>query len=370
MGLAPVQCASSGPGERSSLSSEEVHRPPALARAGALGAVLALVVRGDVCYLLFPPTLAALAVGVGGLAIAGGSVWWGLQRFPGAPAAIRAIWMAPLGYAAGVAGLAMATLRLPSWLGIVDAWPRWTGLPPEDLIPLAMGGAGALLAITLVLAWAALRRYLVAFALRGEVEREPWALPLVLALGLLLGGLVLGVQDSQRGLLAQLRAFVAMRMGRPESSLQTLRGVLRRDPHGHLTDSVLYRMARIHLDHLGQPDHAAGLLERLLREFPASPWRDDAGLRLAWAHRRALRPAAYREALASLRRREPDSPHRGRAGLELAEALLEDGRTDEARELYAALLREGGVLRDRSRYPWDLAWVADVAAARLAEWPR
>lgn len=344
------------------MSPQDANRPPPLARASALGALLALVVRGDVCYLLFPPTLAALALGTGALTVAGGSVWWTLQRFPGASAALRAIWMAPLGYAAGVTGLVMGALRLPTLLGVVDAWPRWTGLPPEDLIPLAVGAAGALLLSTLALAGAALRRYLVGFALRGEVERERWALPLVLGLGLTLGGLVLGVQDSRGGLLAQLRAFVAVRTGSPEVALQTLRGVLHRAPKGWLADSVLYRMARIHLDHLGQPDHAVGLFERLLREFPSSPWRDDARLRLAWAHRRAGRPAEYREALRTLRAEEPKSPQRGRAGLELARALAEAGRPSEAAALYRTLRQEGGILRDRSRYPLDLVRVADLAA--------
>lgn len=348
------------------MSPDDAEVPPRLGRLGAAGALLALVLRGDVCYLLFPPTLAALALGVGALAVAGRSIWWAALHFPGAGPALRAIWLAPLGFATGVSGLAMGALRAPSLLGYVDAWPRWTGLPPEDLIPMAVGLGGAGLATTLGLAWGGLRRYLKGYALRGEVEREPWALPLVLLLGLVLGGLVLGVQDARGGLMAQLRAFLALRLGRPEASMQTLRGVLQRAPRDSLADSVLYRMARIHLDYLGQPDHAAGLLERLLREFPESPWRDDARLRLAWSHRRAGRPEAYREALEVLRREEPESPQRGRAGLELAQALEEAGRAPEARALYAVLAQEGGVLRDPSRYPADLVWVADRAAARLA----
>ena len=330
-----------------------------------LGA-LALALRGDVCLVLYLPTLLPQLATAAGLAAVAARLQAACEAHArGAPAALRAVWLAPLAFATASLAGGMLALLLPSWAGQVDAWPRWLGLPPEELAPLFLALFVQLAVVTLGLAVGLARRYVTAFALRGAVAREPWAAAVLGALVVLLGVLVTAIQGADQGHLGHVRAHLAWRSGRSEEALARLRILHRGAPRGALADSALYRMGRIQAEQRGQPEAAAGLFRRLLEEHPASPWADDATMRLVRllleeGHRDQARPL-----LTAFGARFPGSPHGGEAGLLLADLLLEAGEAAAARVALEALAGSGAVLRRRDRYPFDIVPVRRLAGQRL-----
>ena len=107
------------------------------------------------------------------------------------------------------------------------------------------------------------------------------------------------------------------------------------------------------------------ILERLLREFPESPWADDAAWRLARLLLDEGETGAGERVLEGFSSLYPGSPHQGAVGLQLAESLAERGEIEPARRVLRVLLDGSWVVRKRDRYPREFVSVAELARERL-----
>ncbi len=344
--------------------------PPKVALFSFLISAIALILRGDVCFLLFLPSLIPLLLFAifmeKAVAIAFRCLPDGTQSPLGA---LRSIWLAPLLFLSVVLMSFGIVLFMPTWFGVIDAWPRWTGVAPEELIPCLVGFCVQVFVTAALFAWACIRKYLREALPLKEPLRDPVALPLLGILALCLFGLTFGVARISSGKFAHLRAYLTLKADQPRKSLGILAQSLNQAPDGPLADTALYRMARLQEEELFEPKLAIPLLELLLEKFPQSPWADDATYKLGYVYVQLKRPQEALPFLQAFAEQFSESPLRGKALLALAEALENsDPKSLQAiQQALQALEQAGerfGVLRIPENYPRELCTIAEEARRR------
>lgn len=331
--------------------------------------VAVLALRGEIGYVLYGPTLLLLAAWAAwiaaGLHLAGTA--WAPSPLDSA-GLLRAVWISPLALMVTNGLVLGVVLLLP---GLSPSLPPWTevlGLTGPRIAPLLFG---AFAALVVGVGMDAVRRIasFVAATLSGAPPppRDPWTFRAVAGLAVLLILLVGGILHARGGPMGHLRAWATLRFQGAEDSLAVLRELAEGDPDHPLMDSVLYRMARLHDEELGEPRRARALYRKLLAQHPGSPWCDDATYALA---RLELVSGGDRAAGLDLLRRfaatYPRSPLRGEAALALAEAHRSAGDLAAARATLEVARGSDAIVWSPEDYPATLAPVARVATRRLA----
>ncbi len=344
-----------------------------LASPGWHLAILALLLalEGRICLLFHPPTAAlllawCLALGLAGNALADAPAFRKLSPLH----QLRATWVLPLVHMACAAGGLALLLTGVARFGPADPWTRATGLPVAWVgrlvltVFLLVPCSGALL-------WGRLAgRYLEARrAEPGPAPRDPWLPKVALGMGVVLVGLVSTLVRAPSGRFAHLRAWTQQKLGDPREAQRTLAAARAATPGDPLSDSLLYRLAKIYDEDLSEPGHALPLYLELVELHPRSPWADDADLAAARILRRGER---LDEAMARLRAfpdRHPTSALRGEAGWLACQVLdrLAPGRETVAC-LEALRSRREVVIRPE-RYPFPIVRVATLAREALEARP-